>query len=446
MFAIFSIYTIGTSSASHTYGNVAAFLKEMLIQYFPKDFFTYVYIDSKIAWKNIHEVLGNGDREFKKRHYPFMIITPRFNENDDDVFLANTPLTTNLDNAEAGMLRNTLFPMITDKEHQIELSYKMNRDRIDFTIELRLKTLAQQLDVYKNMKNQMVWNRPFVKRASLESMIPRAMIEYVGKLAGIDIAQEGDKSDQTPLIMRFLNAHSRLPITYKVRNSTSVDEFFAYYETNILLTYSDIRRDAPSKRNSVDDYYPVTFNITAEFNLPGMYALVGSHEKKFHGLKFDALVHSPDNGVDLFPMYTYTNLYDRYAADTMDGFSFYSSTIVQTEEENAKKDDAVTIDELIPFDHLKVLNTFIKDNVPPETLFRFRLLMNSTELGTNCDVRESNEWEIDWDKRLLIIHNSDPMATYRILIYANMVMLNSRFGEMQDKTKSDMSLDSQIRR
>ena len=72
--------------------------------------------------------------------------------------------------------------------------------------------------------------------------------------------------------------------------------------------------------------------------------------------------------------------------------------------------------------------------------------MNSTELGTNCDVRESNEWEIDWDKRLLIIHNSDPMATYRILIYANMVMLNSRFGEMQDKTKSDMSLDSQIRR
>lgn len=435
-----SIYTIGTSSASHTYGNVAAFLKEMLIHYFPQNFFTYVYIDSKIAWKNIHEILGNGDREFKKRHYPFMIITPRFNESDDDVFLANTPLTTNMDNVESGIHRNALFPMILDKEHQTELSYKMNRDRIDFDVEMRLKTLAQQLDVYKNMKNQMIWNRPYIRQAALESMIPRSMIEYIGKLAGIDISQEGGDHNQIPLIMRFLNSHSRLPITYKVRNSTSVDEFFAYYQTNVLLTFSDLRRDTGNKKDMVDDYYPITFRITAEFNLPGLYALIGTHEKKFHGLSFDAMVQTPNNGIDLIPMYTYTNLYDRYATDTMDGYSFYSSTIIQTDEENAGKDDSVSIQELIPPDHMKALDTFVKDGVPPETLFRFRLLENSKEIMTNCETSETNDYDIDWKLEELTIHHSDPMVTYRVIIYANLNMLNSRFADMQDKVKSDMTL------
>ena len=85
------ILSLGTSSASHTYGNVASSIKEILLRYFTPNFFTYVYIDSKIAWKNIAEVLGNGDVEFKKRHYPFMIITPRFSTGNDDRFLSNIP-------------------------------------------------------------------------------------------------------------------------------------------------------------------------------------------------------------------------------------------------------------------------------------------------------------------------------------------------------------------
>ena len=89
---------------------MASSIKEILLRYFTPNFFTYVYIDSKIAWKNIAEVLGNGDVEFKKRHYPFMIITPRFSTGNDDRFLSNIPLTMNMDNTIAGLRRNTLFP------------------------------------------------------------------------------------------------------------------------------------------------------------------------------------------------------------------------------------------------------------------------------------------------------------------------------------------------
>lgn len=433
------IYTLGTSSASHTYGNVASAIKEMLNQYFPPNFFSYVYIDSKIAWKNIAEVLGNGDREFKKRHYPFMIITPRFNTGNNDRFLSNIPLTTNMDNTISGLRRNTLFPLIMDKSNDLELAYRINRDQVEFEIELRLRSLSQQLDIYKNLQNELVWDRPYLEPVALESMVPKSMIDYIGKLAGIDITDT--QTNQVPLIMRYLNAHSKHPITYKVRNSTSVEEFFLYYKTKLLLTFTDLTLGDASKKNSVDEYYSLTFRVTVEFNLPGMYALIGTHEKKFHGLKFDAIVTTPLGDIsDLIPLYTYTNLYDRFDQDTMDGFTFYSSTIVQSEVENEGKDEVVDMNQIIPEDHMKVLNTFLNDNVPPETIFRFRLLKNSKDASTNCETSETHqsEWDIDWDRRDIVIHDSDPMMTYRIIIYANMVLLNERFGEMQDKTKKDM--------
>lgn len=437
------IYTLGTSSASHTYGNVASAVKEHLLQYFMPDFFSYVYIDSKIAWKNIADILGNGDAEIKKRHYPFMIITPRFNTGNNDRFLSHTPLTTNMDNAVAGITRNTLFPLIMDKAHQTELAYRLNRDQVEFEIELRLKSLAQQLDIYKSLENQIVWERPYLIPSALESMIPKSMIEYLGKMAGIDITQdtkEGETSN-VPLIMRFLNGHSRNPITYKVRNSTSVEEFFIYYKTKLLMTFTDLSLGDASKRNAVDEYYSLTFRVQVDFNLPGLYALLGSHEKKFHGLKFDAIVQSSIGDIsDLIPLYTYTNLYDRYDTNTLDGFTFYSSTIVQSEEQNRGQDEVIDMADIIPSDHMKVLKTLVNDGVPAETIFRFRLLQNSKDLGINCETSESgpHEWDIDWDTKDIIIHKSDPLMTYRIIVYANMIQLNERFGAMQDKVKKDM--------
>jgi hypothetical protein len=434
-----SIYTLGTSSASHTYGNVASCVKEMLLQYFPKGFFTYTYVDSKIAWKNIAEVLGNGTTEFKKRHYPFMIVTPRFNTLDNDRYLGNIPLTTNMDYAITGLRRNTLFALLMDKAHHMELAYRMNRDSVDFEVELRLKSLVQQLDTFKNMTNQMLWNIPHLKPAALESMIPKSMIEYVGKIAGIDITASTPEHNQVPLIMRYLNAHSKMPITYKVRNSTAVEEFFAYYKTKLLLTFSDLSMEEGNKKNAVDEYYSIRFKVTAEFNLPGLYALIGTHEKQFHGLKFDAMVTSQNGGVEMIPMYTYTNLYDRYDVDHQDGFQFYSSTIVQSDQDRAGQDETIAMGDVIPEDHMKILERIMVDNIPPETLFRFRMLKNSHEIMCNGEQGEAcpAEWDIDWKRRRITIHDSDPLVTYRLVIYANMVQLNQRYMTAQDLPKRD---------
>ena len=92
---------------------------------------------------------------------------------------------------------------------------------------------------------------------------------------------------------------------------------------------------------------------------------------------------------------------------------------------------------------MAILRRIIDDGVAPETIFRFRLLKNSTDLGTNCDTEESlygTEWDINWDSKQLIIHNTDPLMTYRIIIYANLVQFNAKYAMFQDRTKSDIQL------
>lgn len=139
------IYTLGTSSASHTYGNVASYIRLLLERRFPEGFMHHIYVDSKVAWKELNETLGNSDREFRTRHYPYMIISPQFLDSDRDGYLKNVPLTANLDSAEDGLYRNTLFPIVKDPRVQTELAYKLNRDEIMFDIEIRLRSAAQRL-------------------------------------------------------------------------------------------------------------------------------------------------------------------------------------------------------------------------------------------------------------------------------------------------------------
>ena len=436
-----SIYTLGTSSASHTYGNVISCLRIMLEEMFPERFLKGVYCDSQIAWKTIKETLGNGDREFAKRHYPFMIIQPRLNDNDTGRYLYNTPLTKNMDNVQAGLTRNTLFPILIDHTHQVELDYRINRDIIGFDIEIRLKSQAQQIDTFKNLENQLLWDQPYFKPVALESMIPRSMIAYVGKIRGIDIDQGSkDGENLVPLIMRYLNAHSRNPITYKVRNSTAVEEFLLYYESNLLITFSNLERSDGMKRNSIDDYYSVTFHVDAEFNLPGMYAIVGNDKMQFHGMKFDAIIRNEGDypGGQMIPMYTFTNLYRNFAMETEDGFQFYSSTIVMIDADKAGQDDVIDLADVIPLDHMRVLRDYVHSGINPETLFRFRLLADDRELPVNCRQTPWDWWDVNWDANNLTIHRGEPNKTYRIIVYANMVMLNEKMRHYQDTSKVDI--------
>ena len=423
-----NIYTIASSSASTTYGNIMAVFKQMLIQNFSVNYFKDVYISSEIAYTNIRRRLGrNTINEMTKLERPYMSINPILQAPNSDMYLYDIPLTKNFDNMEYGIQKNTLFPILNNAINDYTLFYKLNRDQIQFDITITVDTLIQQLDLYKYMVNHFVWERPFAVRTSLESMIPKEIIMYMGKLSNLEMYQKDN--DNVPVMLQMLNMYSRYPITYKMRTGTSLDEFFLYYNAEILVTYEDLSIETVSRKGMADDYFQLTFKATIDFNLPGVYVVCGEKPRP-NAVSIDLSVLGDANTHDLIPLYTINNLYSKYSA-VKNGFILYTTSRFQTERDKVTKKDTLNLEVLFEKDYIDVIRETYINNIPMETLVDIILVKDEEELT------EGTDWYMNWNNLELTINNADDKATYRILLYIN----NNIFNEKITDKINDRSID-----
>ena len=425
-----NIYTIASSSSSTTYGNIMTVVKESLTRSFPVNFFRDINISSEIAYTNIRRRLGrNTLNEMSKLEKPFMVINPQIQPPNGDTYLYDIPLTKNFDWMEYGIQKNTLFQIFKNPIDYYMLNYKLNRDQIQFEVTITVETLIQQLDLYKYMTNHFVWERPFSVKTSLESMIPREVISYIGKLSNIDI--DNEDNNQIPIMLKMINSYSKYPITYKMRNGTALDEFFLYYNAELLMSFTDLSIETVNRKGMADDFYQLTFRIAVDFNLPGVYVLTGTKPRP----KSVVLSLNVDNGNgthDLIPLYTINNFYARYSS-LRNGFLLYTSSIFQTERDVVTKQDTLNLNVLFEEPYLKVLKETYVNNIPMSTLIEILLLKDDDKL------KEGTDWHINWNTLDLTIENADDSATYRVLIYINNSLFNENITQDIEDTKTDKS-------
>lgn len=401
-----SIYSVASSSASTTYGNIMSFVKEKILEYLPIIKFKDVFLSSEIAQVNVRRRLTrNSLNELSKLEKPNITIRPRIETPSSDMYLFDIPLTKNYNQIEYGVARNTLFWVLKNEDDGYFLTYKMNRDRISFDVEINLNTFIQQIDVWKYMLNWFTWDRPYLVKTSLESMIPRSMVKQMGKLSNIDI----DNSNQIPVILQMLNRYTRYPITYKMRNGTGNDEFFMYYTANVLLTFEDLQKDEANKKNFVDDFYQIRFSCTADFNLPGLFALIGLKQPP-KIIQEDIRVIEPNSDHELIPLFTVNNFFNRYTS-VRNGFVYYVTTRFKTDAED-KISDVLNIACLFDEWRLDIIRHYDKLNIPMNTLLDIILLKDGKELS-------ENNFKITWNTFDLEIYNPDDRSTYQLIIYVN---------------------------
>lgn len=410
-----NIYTVASSSSSTTYGNIMTFFKEYLERQFSAGYFKDINLSSEIAYVNVRRRLGrNTLNELSKLERPYMTINPQIQPPNGDMYLYDIPLTKNFDNMEYGIQKNTLFPILKNSTDLYMLSYKLNRDQIQFEMTITLDTYIQQLDMYKYLTNHFVWDRPFTVRTCLESMIPRDIVKHMGLLSNINI----DSKDTNPIpeTLRMLNKFSRYPITYKMRNGTSLDEFFMYYNAEVLIEFTDLSIEQVNRKGFADDYYQLTFRSTIDFNLPGVYVLTGLKPKpKILEVTLDSI---DTNGThEMIPLYTINNFYARYA-ELKNGYLLYTSSRFQTERDPATKKDTLNLEVLFDNNYMNVIHKFFINNIPMKTLIDVILLKDGVELTTQ-------DYKIDWNTLDMTIYNADDRATYCVLIYIN----NTLFAE-----------------
>lgn len=420
-----NIYDVASSSASTTYGNIMTFIKEKLIQMLSACTFKDVYLTSEIAYVNMKRRLGrNSMRELAKLEKPFLTINPQIQPPNSDLYLFDIPLTKNIDHMEVGLDAGTLFPFVKNRDDFYTMLYKLNRDQIQFECTITVSTQIQQIDIYKYMLNHFVWDRPFAISTSLESMIPRQIIHHAGLLSNIDITDT--KVNQIPLILKMLNRYASYPITYKMRNGTSLDEFFMYYTAQVLTTFSDLSPDSGNKKGFAEDFYQITFRVTTDFNLPGVFILAGEKPKP-RALRV-VLDSKGADSHDLIPLYTINNFYSRFE-NIRNGFLLYTSSRFQTEADENTKEDSLELSTLFEPEYLRVLEDYYANNIPMRTLIDIILVKDGKELTSGFYMK--------WNKMELIIENADDKATYCIVIYINNNLFSEEISKFHEENMTD---------
>ena len=422
-----NIYTVAASRSSTTYGNVASVLKEVIIAKFPYDFFKYINISTELAFRNMKRQFGSNTRnEIAKRKKPYLIINPSFNLPGSDMFLYEVPLTKNFESIEYGVNIGSLFPIINDLENNLKFMYKLNRDRIEFEVTITLSTVHQQIDVYKAMLNVFTWDNPIYTNTSLEAVLPKSFITYFGQLIDIDITDT--EVNNIPELLQSINSNSQYPITYKMRNASSLDEFYMYYKHNILTTFSDLSLDQGMKKNMADDTFNITFKVSMEFNLPGLFLIIGDTPRYELDVSFKVDDYY-SNVSEFIPIYTFNNLYSDYMS-RIDGYRLYTSSIFTTNKD-ASDVDTLDITPIFEQNYIDIINEYLLNSNPIETLIRLIILKDKTELV------EDTDWAIDWATLIVTINTVDSTSTYRLLVYIDGIKFNDRLAEIADTDRND---------
>lgn len=412
------IYTMASPSSSSLYGNVGCAIRQLILSKFPYNYFQYTNISTEIAFHNLRRQFGsNTNNEISKRKYPQLIVQPSYQVPDQDGFLQNVPLTKNDMDIQSNIDRRYLFEVIKDKQYDWSLMFKLNRDRIEYEVQVVTQTLHQQLDIYKAMMNQMTWDRTFYYPAALEAVIPKTMIEYMSKLCNMDIY---NYPEFIPMFLRHLNSVSGYPITYKVRNASATDEFFMYYQHNLVVTYTDLQLESANKKGMVDESYTITFRVIVDFNLPGLFILNGAESNlaKIKGILVDktSIGKGYDQDLDEFiPLFSLSGFYNRFP-QRRDGLTLYGSFLFTSEEKTDQ--DTADIGLLIEPDHQKAIRFHVKYGMLDETICKVYVMKDSEELS-------SDQYRVNWDTMKIEYKNPDPKATYRVAIYMNMEIINA---------------------
>jgi hypothetical protein len=405
-----SIFFVAATSVSQMYGNVINAVQMYLENNMPKDFLADRSVSTRSSFRYFRRYLHT-HKEFEAKQKPFMIIRPSVEMYDNvasNDFLSGTQIIWHQGVAGGSKLAKQTF--LTDSINGIGLGFKINRYKMNFEIMVQCNTYYSALDLYNYLNNTFVFNRAMYIPTSLESLIPKDLLYHVCEIVGINI----DDRNNIPVLTQYLRQHASYPISYKMRNSTSNDEYFLFYPQNLVSVFSDLQCEEMNRKNMVEDPTNVTFKIECEFNAIASY--YAWNRKNTHK-KFKLCIHESDHSAYI-PIYTFERTFsDKPYIEK--GYTLYSSNIIKTEKQNEGKDDTFSILECIQPDLKRVMDTIISNGNDMQLLLIPRVIMNDK------DVEYESDFVVNWSKYEVTIKNSDPYKTYRLIFYINLAYYNS---------------------
>ena len=421
---------IANGSMAHTVGNVTYKFTNFMTNFFGKNFFKYVHVDTRMAWTEFDPLKSKVKSEFIKKNRPILTIKPTVDLLNKDIFLSYSHFTTNtyghsFQNA-AGF---NFMPLFKDLDKGNSINYLLNRIRVVMDVTMLFDTIVEQINVLSAFTNRIVEERPYYMPTALENHIPKSIIDILSLESGIPVY---NKEGSTQEFLKYMNMNSVNPITFKEKCATGKEEFFVYYPLRIEYVISDINVGDVDKRGAVSVSAPISFTLTAEFNTIGSYEYLTSKNDNEFIKKYDYQVEMdyPKQNL-IIPFFTYDKMFE---STNQEGWRYFNSKMYKVDY-----DDQDDITDLTSWFNGTLIEEMVayhdKHGIPHTNYIEVRVMKGDKEFT------EGKEFVFDYKNLQLITKSVDLNATYRVIVYTNNEYINQLVIENNvSQTKYDTEI------
>ncbi len=397
------------SSLAHTVGNVTTLFTEFIKSLFPDNYFRHVHVNTRMAYRE-QKREENSKYEFIKKTRPILVIRPRVELNNDDIFLSNSFFTNNSFGQRFTGDSSNFLPFFYDKKSRTAVTYLMNRIRVIFDCTIMVDTEFEQINQYSYLLNIVPPNIIYRMDTALEVYIPQTIMELVSAYSGVPI-KDPDTGTVKPYL-DYVMGNANKYITFKERTSSSTMDFFMFYPCAIDYIFTDISKDDPSKKSWASYSCNINFSITTEFNTVGIYNFFTSKTPSEMSFQVDLGTQKDKELINIVPMFTISNLFDD--VELPNGFKMFYSRAFETEPELAGKPDSVDFSGELEYTNAKDIIAWHNKNGIPNSVYIGIIIMEN-----NKKLEEDKDYIVDWENLSVSILKSNPDKTYRLVMFMN---------------------------
>lgn len=397
-----------TPSTVHGYSLAIEYMRNWFLKQFDKDFFKTVYINGKHVFDDYRRF---NKTQLLKVEKPAVAIIPSVNYDYDrdmlDTYLGGRDLAIN----RVAIIQNGF---LTDHDNNIYLGFRMRQLEMPFTFRVRVKSRAQQIDLYEYMQLAFRVGSSQGENISMDFHVPMEIMLNIAKDAGFEIKDE--KIVDVVKFLSYLNAHSQIPFTYKFRAINGESEFFMRVD-NLYMYISNTDKlslDDGEREGQLDNNFHIEMNCILRVPIPHFYFYFSDKTiQNFYKAR-----------KEVSGLYSFKILEPPYKNDK--GWENYLSTDWVDESKHV---DSIDFKELIQGDLLKVYNFNRSLNLSP-AIFMDIIIFNGQK---QLDIK------IDWENLIVDINQDLPDEDSKICIYVDKEYVNDKLLYLQNANSTRLS-------
>lgn len=396
------------ANLAHTCGNITAIIAEEFKSRFPKNYFRYEHVATRLAFRQFAPIRKVVD--FKKQK-PILAYQPKLilDRDDRNIDMIRRLYSTTIYDMLRPDYHNVKFFKDTDKG--IYIDFSVDRLKMNYEFTVIVGSEYQQYNTALNMQNKFRFEHPYYINAgagaNIETLIPKCIISQISKDSGIPIL---DQDNNPKPFLDYLNKISNIPITFEFQPATGNYQFFMVIRTNIYMNYTSFSVSDGEKDGQISDSYPITLQLEIEANYPNCFYYLSENKDRTSFETNDENELTNNEDIRLYYTFQRTIVPDRDEYDN----AMYLTLSFKVEDNM----DEIDISGLFTKLHKKIMDG-IKSDYKAASKFINIVVYEDGELMCPED------YYADWNEYKLKLKNVDIKLTYRMVIYIDSLLVNN---------------------